>query len=580
MKYINIIAALLISLLWWSCDEDQNMDPVGNWTLTPAEAVAPAVGQNITLDATSPDTPLTFEWLAAESSAGYEIRYNVELATLTDSLELITVESDNVGKATTASITYAQLDELLAQKGYDANETISIIWTVITDCVGKIERTETDIELTRFDVEWIPSQLFLSGTASEMGDDIEQSIQMKRLIDDGGIYEVYTHLETSGTFKFYSDQSESALMYGGENGAIEKLGSEISVAEAGEYRVTVDLNNNTYQLTKINFWGAIGGAFSGGWGADEVLEYQGAGIWQAEIDFVNEEGYIFRANGEWSELLKQVSGSENELVLESFGNEQGIGFNDLSAQSTGLKLVAIDLSANGYTFTITDVANENEPVATPDALFLLDGDGLKIADFSKDGDTFVSTQYIALQASMDYSLNSKEDGTGTSYTTDILLGVSENPAGDYVNGKITISENEGALQVEVDQAYSLSIDFSNGELSWHYYNLKIFHWDNANDGWDDRSEIAMTYVHPYTFTTEATLSNDFDTKFNSPWAVEFGAKQGTDDIEALSGTATNKALQEDTETYPNENFKFPGGTYSITFVISEDYKTANYTLGE
>ena len=76
------------------------------------------------------------------------------------------------------------------------------------------------------------------------------------------------------------------------------------------------------------------------------------------------------------------------------------------------------------------------------------------------------------------------------------------------------------------------------------------------------------------------MTAGYDTKFNSPWEVEFGAKQGTDDKTAKIGTATNKALQDDADTYPNENFKFitADGSYTLTIVVADDFKTATYTI--
>ncbi len=574
LKYISLFIAIVVAV--WSCKNDDNMDALGDWTLTAPTTITPIVDASIILNENTPNEALTFEWTAAESSAEYQIRYSIEI--FDNDTTIASFQSDNVGKGLTANITYAELDEKLSMLGYAANSTAALQWRVVANCVGTLATDGSTINVKRFATEWIPGQLYLSGSATENGDDISTAIPMKKLLSDANIFEVYTHLETGATFSFFSQQELPAHIYGGSNGTLVKSGTALLVEESGEYRITVNLDDNTYSLSKINYWGAVGGAFSQGWNGDEILEYQGGGIWQAEVNFVNTDGYIFRTDGSWDNILKQIDGTDNQLVLESFGNTHNIPYKDLSATNTGMATITIDLSANGYTFDVQMTDSGGDPVPTPDALFLLDASGNTIGDFTKDGDVLISNGYFALQAGETYLLNSAQDGSGTSYQLNENLGVSDAPAGDKVRVTTILKKGEEAIGVDLDQAYSISIDFSIGELSWQYYNLKVFHWDDAGDGWDDRTETPMSYSHPFTFSVDVTFSAGLDTKFNSPWDVEFGAKQGTDDKTALSGTSTNKALQEDADTYPNENFKFAAGNYSATLIINSDYKTASYTL--
>src|SRR5690606_15161318 len=111
-----------------------------------------------------------------------------------------------------------------------------------------------------------------------------------------------------------------------------------------------------------------------------------------------------------------------------------------------------------------DIADQS----TPDAVFLI-SDGDVVAEFVKDGDVFTSGKYLALQAEKTYALNTSADGSGEA----------------VVAGNIAIAR---------DQAYTIQIDFESGKLSWKYYNMKLFHWNEAGGGWDDRDEFVMTYM--------------------------------------------------------------------------------------
>lgn len=578
IKYLSLFFAMLLSL--WACDEE-NMNPLGEWTYEAPVIISPASDSELLLNENTPSKRVELEWSAATSSTNYEVRYTVEVDTAnagTTSVPFITVVSDNGGAGTTASIGYMLLDETLSMMGYEANKMADLQFTVVADIVGTLAKDTATVAVQRFATEYIPEQLYISGTATENAGDLSQGIAMKKVLDTQNQYEVYTYLDSVGDYMFYSEKLLPAHIYGGEGDVLVKNGNALSVATSGVYKVNVDLDNNTYTLTKIDRLGVIGAPFADQWNSDEALTYQGDGVWEATIDFLTAGNFIIRANNGWDLLYKHETGSVNSLQLESFANANGVGVEDIASTELGALKVTIDLSADGYTYALESDIVGGTPVDAPDALFLLDQDMNVMGEFAKDGDVFTSVDYFALQASVTYQLNSAQDGSGQSYEINSRLGLSDNVDADKAVGAPMLSEGERALAVEVDQAYGISIDFSQGELSWHYYNLKVFHWDDTNNGWDDRSEIAMTYSHPYTFTVSADLMGAYDTKFNSPWEVEFGAKENsTDDATATSGTCTNKG-KDDSEAVNNLKFITTDGSYSITLTINPDYVSGNYTV--
>ena len=350
-------------------------------------------------------------------------------------------------------------------------------------------------------------------------------------------------------------------------------GPAISVTETGVYRVTVNLNDNTFQTFKVDRWSLVGDAVEGGWGGDVPLTYQGNGVWSAKINMYKPyptAGFILRANGDWGYLLKRIKGTgtgdtSGDVVMESEGNETGVEFEDMPGPEEGLYTVTLNLASNSWKYTLVKeivvvpqeaiIGKTADPngnsvsgnfvvgaTEAPAQLFLV-SNGTMVAELTKNGNAFSTGKYLALEASKTYILNSASNGSGTTY----------NEIGD------------GTITVARDQAYTISVDFSNGKLTWQYFNLKLFHWDEVGGGWDARQEILMTYSHPYKFEATGTLSSGFHSKFISPWEVQFGTS-----ATALSGTMTNGGANY---TGINQN-----GTYKATIVVSDDYSQGAYTF--
>jgi hypothetical protein len=412
--------------------------------------------------------------------------------------------------------------------------------------------------------------MFVTGTASETGTDMSKAIAMKRRNDTQGnpsqIYEIYTRLTAGKTYQFVSGQNVPAHRYGGKDGKLQKAGAAIAVTVTAEYRIVVDLATMSYTATKIDKWSIVGTPISGEWGGDVALQYQGMGVWKGTVDLLKAGGFVFRANGDWGYLLKHVKNTDNKLVMENDATSQGLSFEDVQSANIGSYICTLDLSAAGFTYSFIKDPSVVEPLVTPDKLFLL-ANNLKVKEFTKNGDVFSTADYIALQAGVTYSLNSAADGSGKSYNLAAAIGETTSPDGNKVEAKTTIAAGAGAISVARDQAYMLSFDFSTSKLSWHYYNIFLFHWDNANNGWDARKELKMTYVHPYTYETTQSLTAAFDIKFISPWDKDFGS----DAPASLAGNiiASGGANLLCIKT---------SGNYKAKIVLSPDYKTGTYSI--
>lgn len=567
---------VLASAVFVACETENNLQPEGLWELS-APTIALPSEDLIVLDETTPNDIITFGWDAAISSADFIVSYRVVLDTLdstsfeTPILELIPANS---GRALSATMAYEAIDQALSFAGYPANTDVELTWAVIASSINKTSIDSKNITIKRFENEIVPNRLFISGTAAENNNNLSEAILLRRLNDAEGkpsnTHEVYTSLKGGSTFQFYSEQSLPALVYGAgnEDGSIEKSGAPITIAEDGQYRVRIDLDNNSYSLLKIERWNMKGSPIIGGWNSDEPLNYIGGGVWQASIQLVNTGGFLFRADvtgsGFWDHLLKRVVGTSNTLIMETDAGSQGVSFEDIPSEQLGIKIVTLNLSANAYTYTIENDPNAAEPLETPNNLYLFKNNEL-VGELTKNGDTFTTETYIALQSGDEIALNTASDQSGDSFTTFENIGATNEPDGINVSENPDLAEGNTVINVERDQAYTFSIDFANAKFQWNYYNIFLFHWDEINQKWEERNEFLMTYQHPLTFTTTVGLSGNFDMKFISPWDNDFGSESPSE----LSGNLTNGGGSNIRNITSN-------GNYEVTIEILPDFSAGTY----
>lgn len=562
-KITRFTVALTLAV---SCEKESNLDPEGQWTLSNPALIEDNLDSTIILDETTPNDNLTLSWEEATSSAGFAVSYEVFIDGVNTEFTtpVIARESSNSGELNSISINYRDLDEALSFLEIKAGEIAEVQWAVRATSLTRTSMATGKLKLQRFASESLPSRLFLSGTATENDNNIENAIPMRRLRDVTGRltnqYEVYTSLKNGGTFKFYSQPSSRSLNFGfdSENN-IEIFGNEIEANEDGVYRISVDLENKTLQLLKIDFWSVVGAPIENAWNGDEPLEYQGNGVFSRVINFINTGNYLFRANKDWALVLKNIVGTTNTVAFEADAKSQGVEVEDLSASESGLFLVTLDLSGDNYTVTLEKTTVAPPQIEIPQQLFLLEN-GTAIAELVNSNNIFSNSDFIPLQANNSYRLNSLADGSGINYSLLTALGNSTNPGGDKVSESENIVQSDDAITIVEDRAFQISVDFNSQKLNWTYYNFKLFHWVD----WPNRSEIPMMYVHPNIYTITAPLTTGYNSKFISPWDFDLGASNPSSLAgDAAVGGADINNIDSD-------------GTYTVTITLNSDYQSGNY----
>jgi hypothetical protein len=165
----------------------------------------------------------------------------------------------------------------------------------------------------------------------------------------------------------------------GADGTLDQNGDNIVIADPGFYKINVDLDANTYTLTKTD-WGLIGSATPDEWNSDQNMTYNAAeGAWEITIDLVAGE-IKFRANDDWG--LNYGDTGANALLSE--------GGDNIAIANAGLYTIKLYLDKPDYTYSI-----EN-PIFDSRAIFYTQGQNKEIEDISLFTDGYAAPKFTNL----------------------------------------------------------------------------------------------------------------------------------------------------------------------------------------
>jgi hypothetical protein len=167
--------------------------------------------------------------------------------------------------------------------------------------------------------------------------------QLASVLSDGN-FEGYVNFTSANTeFKFTQGPNWD-VNWGddGGNGTLEPNGANIVAAEAGYYKINVDLNAMTYTLTKTT-WGIIGSATPGKWDSDQPMTYNSVtGMWEITLDLTAGD-VKFRANSNWD--LNYGDDGGNGTLERNGAN--------IAVPTAGKYVVTMKLGTPDYTYSIT-----------------------------------------------------------------------------------------------------------------------------------------------------------------------------------------------------------------------------------
>lgn len=254
-------------------DLNENLSPIGSLTL-------PQNQQSIKLTPANTQATQQFKWTVASAEDGglilYEVAFDKESGDF--SKPVYKVLSDAAGVQPQVTITHKDLTKIASLCGINSSSTGNIKWTVIASkATNKMPGQESrmlQVERPAGFAE-VPANLYLTGSATEAGDDLSKAVKMKKL--DEGIFEIYTTLKP-GTYQLVDQTTSSA----------RKFFTEGTLVKEGTNTITVTGAAKVYYL-KYDFNVATVG---------DAVEVQGLGLYMSA--YGNEIGQLsYTSNGTW-----------------------------------------------------------------------------------------------------------------------------------------------------------------------------------------------------------------------------------------------------------------------------------------
>lgn len=315
MKSIVIKLMLITSVAFAFMGCDDNMGKTDSRLASVKTLLEPADGNSYVLEP-SASASIYFEWQnVSEAEAGtalYQVAFDKVDGDF--SKPVYVVCADNKGIKNSVTVTHKLLNQIASKAGIKPSDTGTLKWAVFASkgmqsIKSSVENKITVTRLAGF--EDLPVDVFVTGDASEGGDDLAKAHKMKAVA--GGEFEVYTKLVGGKPFRFTDGTSGNPREFYTEDDIIKENGTS-TVPKDGIYRITLDFNIGACTYTLVN---KIGFYFCP---TDEVLfelPYIGYGVFQAKetVTFKQEswgrdERYKFRM------FIQENNGADTEKEVD------------------------------------------------------------------------------------------------------------------------------------------------------------------------------------------------------------------------------------------------------------------------
>ncbi|HWW43235.1 SusE domain-containing protein [Pedobacter sp.] len=346
MKKILNIVGMLCLLIILSCKKDK-VDNVST-TISDPSITAPTSGTIINLVPSS-NAIVNFEWKAAQTAnytlPFYKVVFDKENGDFSKPIYIGTPAK--VGSENKLALSHKEMNKIANAAGIAELATGKVKWRVEASngVVSSISGSSI-LQLTRpSGFAENPLTLFITGTATEGGNDLAKALPFKRLSD--GVFEIYTALN-SGNYKLVDKIIGTPLNLIIDAGTV-KEGTEVKSPTVTKkvYRINVDFNNSVATFTEIQ---SVGLWFSGYNAITSILSYDAAGVWKvSDIAIVwkteswgKDERYKFRVTE------KDAAGT---VVVKNWGSSNKDNSRATSSSPASYFLLKeVDNSQYDYTY--------------------------------------------------------------------------------------------------------------------------------------------------------------------------------------------------------------------------------------
>jgi starch-binding outer membrane protein SusE/F len=289
-RNIALVIVLMAGLISVSCDSDELEDPA--LQNVDDELTLMVSDNNPELEERFYGNELGFTWSTGTNrGTGAAISYTLELDLAgNDFSNPIATLVENEKNTFSTLIDFGTLNNRLLESGLDPGETYELQARLTAKVANPSVETQT--ASTTFSVTTyrpVASRLFIVGDAAPNGWDITNATELRASTSQRRVF-VYEGALSPGNFKFAVSRDDSwtqdfynrhpddasAIVYN-EGGSGEDLQWEIE--EEGDYRITVDLINETINISQMegppfSALYIVGDATESGWDVDNPVAFE------------------------------------------------------------------------------------------------------------------------------------------------------------------------------------------------------------------------------------------------------------------------------------------------------------------
>jgi len=311
MKNKILFMSLMLGMTFCACD-DRDLATL-NDDITPPVLNTPHPSEVTLSEAIADYNAIRISWDAPDygyqAPVSYTVKMDVAGNSFADAIDLATTLSTSV------LINTRDLNSKLFLLGGFGGQLMNLELKVIADIKNtNIEEQVSNVVTFKaipYEVVIVYPHLNLPGSftpygfGSWNGEGTEFSRIYSLKSDDR--YEGYVYMVADGDpskpveFKFTKvNWGDGEYSYSGTAGSlVSGGGGNIPLASGGYYKVNADINSLSYSVTKINTWGLIGDATTGGWDSSTPMNYNPAtNLWTVTTTLTT-GGIKFRANDGW-----------------------------------------------------------------------------------------------------------------------------------------------------------------------------------------------------------------------------------------------------------------------------------------
>lgn len=290
----GIVALVFVS----GCKKDKTL---GNTNVSAVKNLfLPEDGKYIKI-ASGASGSVSFEWEQARAEDNglvlYEVVFDKEGGDF--SKPLYSVPSDGNGLYNKLTASFSDLNKIATLAGVKPQEAGKVIWTVMSskgiNAVAAAQKRIVEIERPAGFTD-IPTELFLTGTATEGGDDLTKAVKFKQTAP--GKFEIYTSLK-AGSFHFADRTTGTPSTYSYDGTKLTEAGNTDVTGATKIQKIEVDFNVAAYKTTEVTSVGLWFAADNKIW---FDLPYTGNGTWDSGVQSIvfhqeswgRDERYKFR----------------------------------------------------------------------------------------------------------------------------------------------------------------------------------------------------------------------------------------------------------------------------------------------